>query len=614
MLTTTERFEAAETLLRESRYEEARHLLDEILAVMPDHIGALNARGVLHLNAGELEEGERLIRQAESIEPENPSVLANLSSLAQLHGDLAASVDYAERAWKTGGEEAFAARRLAAVNLAAGQVQRAIDVLAIALAAKPDDPDLLVTFGEARLAVGDPTQALASLERVLELNEGHVEGLIALARLRCLLDDPETAIGHAKKAYLAAPRNPLAAMILAKAQHEAGQLNAAAETVQRLLVVQPDFAPGRHLLARIMVDQGRGATALADLARWIKAGHSASGGLLLLSDVMSAAGAWNELLALCDKIPPEAPEAEAFARNRAMALLSLGHVADAWQVLAQGAASISDDEQSDTPRTCSVEPDADPLSAMVLARAVVEWSHEKPVHMMSPDFLAPAFQRLAFHDRIEVECETTSKVSESTPSLVQLAARLWRAVDQPAFKPYLQPQSEGVERWRAALADFPRPWIGFYFDARAPGLQIDQLRRATEGIAGSLICLQFDAARHQLRTWPDAIDAGVAVTDLADLVDLVASLDRVIGPNGWPIHVAGALGVPGTVLLPANHAWYWHGDGETASWYPSIARIVKPAGPDWRDALTVLRKQLDQGAKSSVIPGLAGSTTVERAH
>ena len=613
MLTTTERFEAAESLLREGRHEEARHLLDEILAVMPDHIGALNARGVLHLNAGEVEDGERLIRQAESIEPEDPSVLANLSSLAQLHGDLASSVDYAERAWKTGGEETFAARRLAAVNLAAGQAPRAIEVLAVALAAQPDDPDLLVTLGEARLAVGDPTQALAILERVLELNEGHVEGLIALARLRCLLDDPETAVGHAKKAYLAAPRNPLAAMILAKAQHESGQLNTAAETAERLLAVQPDFAPGRHLLARIRVDQGLGATALADLARWIKAGHSASGGLLMLSDVMSAAGAWNELLALCDKVPAKAPEAEVFARSRAMALLSLGHVGDAWRILAKGAKSIFDDERPDVQRTCSVEPDADPLTAMVLARAVVEWSREKPVHMTSPDFLAPAFQRLAGHDRIEVGCEDTTTVSQSSPSLVQLAAQLWQTV-QPAFEPYLQPRQEGIERWRTALADFPRPWIGFYFDARAPGLQIDHLRRATEGSAGSLISLQFDAARHQLRTWPDVIDAGVAVADLADLVDLVASLDRVIGPNGWPIHVAGALGMPGTVLLPANHAWYWHGDGETAFWYPSIIRIVKPSGPDWRDALTVLRKQLDQDASSPTPSGSISTNTLENAH
>ena len=120
------------------------------------------------------------------------------------------------------------------------------------------------------------------------------------------------------------------------------------------------------------------------------------------------------------------------------------------------------------------------------------------------------------------------------------------------------------------------------------------LKKAVENAPGTAVSLQFDSARHQLRVWPDAIDAGIAVKNLADLVDVVASLDHVVGPNGWPIHVAGALGIPGTVLLPENHDWYWHGDGETSTWYPSITRILKPAGPDWEAATDRLSERLGQ--------------------
>ena len=45
MLTLSERFEAAEELLTNGRWEEAEFLLDEILAVNPHHGDALNARG-----------------------------------------------------------------------------------------------------------------------------------------------------------------------------------------------------------------------------------------------------------------------------------------------------------------------------------------------------------------------------------------------------------------------------------------------------------------------------------------------------------------------------------------------------------------------------------------
>lgn len=589
MLTLSERFEAAQTLLGDGRREEAETLLDEILTAMPDHCGALNARGAIHLSQGDLETGEKLVRQAAALEPDNPAVLGNLSGIAQMRGDLEQALRYAEQAFEVADDPAFHAGRLGSICTALGRLDESGRLLLEALNARPDDPDILAALGENELARSDLSKALASFERALECNGGHTEALIGMAHLQCLLDAPETAIDHAKKAYLAAPRNPAAALALATALHHAGRLQAAAEQTERLLTLNADFDPARQLLTRIRIDQGDGDRALAELAGLVRSKSTNKGLLPLLAEAMATAGAWRNLLALIQT----APQSSASGLFRSLGInasLALGHFDQAWSQILAAPGVIEPAVGADSVRACRIEPTSDAMEALVLARAVSEWSEDAPVHFTCPDILTRVFERMAEGRQIRIETETGPLPPDETPVLSTLAAFLWRGRGAPQFRPYLSARPEGVERWTEALAEFPKPWTGVFWDARLPGLPIDLLRQAFDGKAGTAVSLQFDNARHQLRAWPEAIDAGVAIADPADLVDLIACLDRVIGPNGWPTHIAGALGRPGTVLLPANHDWYWSGEGDTSFWYPTVTRIVKPAGPDWSEAVKELSR------------------------
>jgi ADP-heptose:LPS heptosyltransferase len=91
-------------------------------------------------------------------------------------------------------------------------------------------------------------------------------------------------------------------------------------------------------------------------------------------------------------------------------------------------------------------------------------------------------------------------------------------------------------------------------------------------------------------------DLGPRTNDFADLAALVQLLDLVICVDTAVAHVAGALGKPCWVLLPARGCdWRWFaGDkASQAAWYPQGVQLVhQPPGGDWTPALHALAVRL----------------------
>ncbi len=93
-------FELAEVQRGLGHLDEARDLLDELLAANPDHLGALLARGRVALEAEppQLEQAERWFRRARARAPDDPDVnLALADCLRMTPGRAAEAADYRER-------------------------------------------------------------------------------------------------------------------------------------------------------------------------------------------------------------------------------------------------------------------------------------------------------------------------------------------------------------------------------------------------------------------------------------------------------------------------------------------------------------------------------------
>lgn len=77
--------------------------------------------------------------------------------------------------------------------------------------------------------------------------------------------------------------------------------------------------------------------------------------------------------------------------------------------------------------------------------------------------------------------------------------------------------------------------------------------------------------------------------DLESLANTVVGCDHVVTVSNSTAHLAGACGVPTTVLLAdgMGRYWYW-GNGDTTPWYPKT-KIVRQLGRAWPDVLETVR-------------------------
>jgi ADP-heptose:LPS heptosyltransferase len=100
----------------------------------------------------------------------------------------------------------------------------------------------------------------------------------------------------------------------------------------------------------------------------------------------------------------------------------------------------------------------------------------------------------------------------------------------------------------------------------------------------------------------EAAPAGLALTrlhdeirDFADTAAIVAACDLIVTVDTAVAHLAGALGAPVWLLVPARPEWRWPRSGEASPWYASM-RLVHSGVGGWPAALeravALLRERL----------------------
>jgi len=73
---------------------------------------------------------------------------------------------------------------------------------------------------------------------------------------------------------------------------------------------------------------------------------------------------------------------------------------------------------------------------------------------------------------------------------------------------------------------------------------------------------------------------------MQDTADLIAGLDLVVTVDTSVAHLAGALGKPAFVLLPAVACdWRWMSDRSDSPWYPSLTLFRQTTPGDWDELL-----------------------------
>jgi Tfp pilus assembly protein PilF len=189
--------------------------------------------------------------------------------------------------------------------------------------------------------------------------------------------------------------------------------------------------------------------------------------------------------------------------------------------------------------------------------------------------------------------------------------------------PYLVADPERRLQWRALLDSLGRrPKIGICWSGgkrwtnsvgRAIGLEA--FKPLMDALDADFISLQYGketeaeirASGLPVRHWPHA----VSTTDYDDTAALVAELDMVVGVHTAVHHLAGALGVPATVLVPSKGLWIWEMD--PMPFYSSARIFRQRTGEPW---LKTMQRLVSDGTYLDRLrqPGSGGVACVRTEH
>ncbi|MBF8272865.1 MAG: hypothetical protein HW380_1970 [Magnetococcales bacterium] len=181
----------------------------------------------------------------------------------------------------------------------------------------------------------------------------------------------------------------------------------------------------------------------------------------------------------------------------------------------------------------------------------------------------------------------------------------------PASVPYLSANPERMDVFRQRLEGgegvfkVGLVWRGnpkhFHDRHRSMSPALFSRLKQLEGVY--LIGLQKGATHEELAVFAGDrfLDLGGELHDFADTAAVVAQLDLVIAVDTSVAHLAGALGRPVWVLLPAVADWRWLLGREDSPWYPTMRLWRQSSLGDWS---TVMDKVVEQ--LQSVIQSFAG--------
>jgi len=116
------------------------------------------------------------------------------------------------------------------------------------------------------------------------------------------------------------------------------------------------------------------------------------------------------------------------------------------------------------------------------------------------------------------------------------------------------------------------------------------------------VSLQHGVAREEVEKFCTenncriTIDHGVdCMQDAEGLAALIAAMDQVITIDNSNAHLAGALGVPTTLLLPKGHNYRWpEQEGGGTLWYKSVITLRQRELTRWNDVITQAAAQITE--------------------
>lgn len=617
MLLIEDRLEAAEKHLATGNPLNAALLFESVLDIAPGHVDTLQALAKIRLEMGDIEQALPLARQAVQRSGATAETLVLLAKSAVVANEPEEAAKAVEDALSIEPAHPTASQIRAEFLMQSGDVAQAEAVLKAALTKHPNNPDVLAGLSGLYANIGLARPALALAQDALSQAPEKTEYLAQLGRCLAEMGDHADALDFLTKAHLSAPSNPLLMIYLANSQASLGLLNEAQVLAKRVTTMYPDLLAGWLNLIRIKVCRGETKEVFAEFLQHVREHKDNLDALIALAVAYRSVGATANALELLQPILRQLPDGlSPGQRQRVLAitrdcLLSggafdqLGRFLQKFDGHADAMVDMPNPDVSklaDLPTAfkkadLSVDPSLTNLEALVLLRCVYRRKNSRTRRKIyAPSYLKQIVDLLGPMEFVAYDEPTMAEPDGDVAQPVALSAvfalppKLLRKYKDTC--PYISASDDRRQLWRDALKDMPRPLVALAWDSTRPGILAQDYQPLFGDFGGTFISVMWDESRHQLKASPDIIDAGTHIKSFADLAALLAETDLLVGPDGIPTHMAGAMGRPGVLLTQPAWPWYWHSVDGRASWYPSITTLQTSVFGNWSELMGDIAPQL----------------------
>lgn len=640
---------------RAGRWSEAEQGYRRVLAAEPRHADALHLVGRVLDQRGLRQEAEHSVRQALAVR-EEPAFLCTLGRFLRDSGRTAEAETCYLRAVEL--DSGHAAAHLALGNLYRATLRPAQAEAAYRRALEidprcaPYHNNLGVLLKDSRRA----EEAEAAYRQALALKPDYVEAWNNLGNLLMAGERLQDAEDAYRKAIELKPDYAQAYANLGVLLTQAGRPQEAEDILRRGLSVSAGHAQSWNSLAELLREQGRTAEAEAAYQRTIALNpHNAAAhnhlGILLAHAwrVPEAEAAYDEALRLMPgysdalnnlgalyQVTNRREQAEAAFRqallatppppaarlNLASLLLASGRLEEGWPLYEARLDPRLPEPRQDAPQLPFPCWNGEPLAG----KSLVVWTEQGfgdsiQVARYGVVLKAMGVRRLTF------VCLPSLKVLLQTAAgfdavltdganfpdhdywvfALSLPLHLGTRLDNiPASLPYLHAGPARVARWKPLL-----PQRGFKVGLVWKGAKDhrNDLNRSLPSLASlaplwevpevSFVSLQKRQGEQEAMAPPPGqplLALGHDMKDFADTAAIVSELDLVICVDTAVAHLAGALGKPVWVLLPAwGTDWRWLQDRGDSPWYPGVMRLFRQKTPgDWSATVMEVAQALQE--------------------
>lgn len=598
------------------QWQKAAQLYQKVLQIHPNHTQAMNNLGMILQDQGQWENAAALYQQALTIEPTFAEAHNNLGSLRQQQGNPCEARKHFQKAIASRPDYLEAIFNIGTLDLAQKQWDNARAYLEKALQLNPHHPDILLNLGHACHQQGDLNQALNHYRQAHHRNPHHPQTLYHLGQACQESGQLEEALIHLQEAVTRKPDFPEALNHLGIVLDTLGDKEKAISSFRRAILLKKDFAEALNNYGNVLQKQGDPVQAqevylrvLAIKPDYYEAHCNLGGALHQQGRLQEALVSFQNALSIC----PDFPSAH---YNESLVRLLMGDFALGWKKYEWRWLSRDFQPHGLTQpmwegdrlegRTILIHCEQGFGDSVQFVRylPLVKGMGGRIV-LLCPPPLEPLFQTMAGIDILITRPSSIPLCSCRVP-LLSLPMVLGTTLDSiPREIPYLSADPERVARFREYfVGSAGKSKIGLVWRGN-PQLKNDRnrsmhprfLARLLDRPGCVFVNLQKDTKKSDLDCFSGRdsfFDLSAALVDYADTAALITLLDLVISVDTSVIHLAGALGCPGWVLLPKVPDWRWLLDCDDSPWYPSIRLFRQTMPGDWDGVMDRVVAALDR--------------------